>query len=111
MSDLSEWRELLGGVLSVGRRFDSYEETQLCFLFDQLVDQEIEKYYLSKKERRLYKRICLIKLAIFPFQLFLTFIFLNKQYTLDCLKCFDLYVKFLFSRITLDTLKKELLKV
>jgi hypothetical protein len=99
-----------GFVFLVGEA-DPLLESYLTSVFDEDTEQDIEEIKLEMEEKKLFTQISKIKVLLFPLEIVLTYMFMDKKWVTDKIEANRLYWNFLRGKITMDQMKQSLIRM
>lgn len=90
------------------RQLNELEQVLLETTFDEQTEYDINLIEKEQRQTSFLKRVAIYKLITFFPDYILTLILFPKKYRETKRKTLDLYTKFLFKKINLERMKKEL---
>jgi hypothetical protein len=106
----ANFRKNTGFTYVVGR-LDPLMETYLSTIFDEQTDYDVEDIMLDIKENKIFRQVALIKTLMFPLEILLTAILMDRQWVKEKTQAQKIYLKFLRKKITVTELKEALMKM
>lgn len=76
--------------------------------FDMSVHNDVEYIKMEEKENKLYKRMTMLNLVLFPFYYVFIKFFISKDLAKDKLREANLQWKFLFNKINMNEFKRKM---
>jgi hypothetical protein len=92
-------------------KLDPFHIAVIESMFDEQADYDIEDINLEIEEGKLFRKVCIVKTLIFPLEVLVTKLVMGKPWTSEKIKAQGIYWKFLRKKITLEELKKEIIKI
>lgn len=106
----AKFSEKDGFFTMTGNKVDPYLHAHICNMFDEMTDVDEDEIRLDMKEEKYLRSECLVKTLLFPFDIFLSLLFMERHFVQQKMEGQKIYWMFLRKKITLEELKALLMK-
>lgn len=104
----AEWKENGPLMFSFKGPLSKYDAAILEAMFDTNVDADIEEAARLNQETKLFKRFCIISSILYPIEIVLFFLLMDRRSFEVKREAQSIYIKFLLNKLSLAEAKRVL---